>query len=188
MKIGERFKIKGFKNELSYLDENTIIVHCYRKKWDKHYEVRIDAEDLPKIIERYSSISIRDRGNKWIYAIGVERKKYRNGKANRNRLLHRFINNTPNHLQTDHINRNTLDNRKSNLRSVTNAQNSQNYGVSKKSKSGIRNVFWSKGLGKWRVMIQKDGKKHHFGYYDDINEAAKVAKQKRKELFSYSTD
>lgn len=182
MKIGERFKIKGFKNELSYLDENTIIIHCYRKKWNKHYEVRIDAEDLPKVVERYSSITVKDNGSKWVYAVG-------NINKNKSELLHRFINDTPKHLQTDHIdNKNTLNNKKNNLRTVTNAQNLQNTSIRKNNTSGIKNVYWREKYKKWRVTFQKDGKKHHFGYYDDINEAAKVAKQKRKELFSYSTD
>lgn len=40
--------------------------------------------------------------------------------------MHRIINNTPEHLETDHINRDSLDNRCVNLRSVTSSENKIN--------------------------------------------------------------
>jgi len=43
-------------------------------------------------------------------------KKYKMKKV----YMHRVVNNTPDNLQTDHINHNQLDNRRINLRSVTN--------------------------------------------------------------------
>lgn len=40
--------------------------------------------------------------------------------------LHRFLTNPPNGLEVDHINHDTLDNRRSNLRVVTHAENMRN--------------------------------------------------------------
>lgn len=58
----------------------------------------------------------------------------------------------------DHINHNTLDNRKSNLRELSKKDNATNTSVDK-SKTGIRNVTIENG--KYRVRI----KGISFGYF-----------------------
>ena len=79
---------------------------------------------------------------------------------------------TPTCANTDH------------LRLATNAQNSQHrLRAQKDNTSGYRNVYWNKQYQRWYVEIQKNYKKYVFGYYDDIEEAARVAEQKRLELF-----
>lgn len=54
-------------------------------------------------------------------------------------------------------------------------------GANSNSTSGIRNV--SRKGGRWHVSITKDRKTHNFGTYEDIEEAAQVAEQARKDLF-----
>ena len=52
-----------------------------------------------------------------------------------------YIANPDNKPQVDHINRDRKDNRIENLRWVTPTQNSQNTGVSKNNKLGIKNIY-----------------------------------------------
>lgn len=68
------------------------------------------------------------------------------------------------------------------LRLATSSQNSWNRaGQRRDSTSGIRNVH-KDGPG-WRVQIGKAGKTHYFGYYSNIDVAAKIAERARRELF-----
>ena len=48
-------------------------------------------------------------------------------------------------------------------------------------KSGHRNVYWN--YNGWVVRVTKDGVRHNFGTYTDIEEAARVAEEKRNLLF-----
>lgn len=79
----------------------------------------------------------------------------------------------------DHINRIKNDNRISNLRDVTQFINCQNRSD---NKSGIVGVYWDKRESKWRAKIRKDGKMVGLGYFDDINDAAKV-RRNAEELY-----
>ena len=54
--------------------------------------------------------------------------------------MHRFIMNTPKELVVDHINHNTLDNQKSNLRNCTRSQNQMNRRIHRNNKLGIKGI------------------------------------------------
>ena len=70
------------------------------------------------------------------------------------------------------------------LRLATASQNSSHLSGAQanNSSSGIRNVYWS--YDKWQVSVTKNGKRYSFGIYDDLDEAAEMAKAARKKLFS----
>ena len=88
--------------------------------------------------------------------------------------LHRHLLNTPDGLDTDHINSITLDNRRSNLRVATTSENSRNTEKQSNNKSGYKGVSYHKGTQKWRTQITIDYKLFHLGLFTDKHDAAKA--------------
>jgi len=83
----------------------------------------------------------------------------------------------------DHINGDRYDNRIENLREANTYQNRQNSRIYSTSKSGVKNVYWSKGIDKWCVCFSINGKRKTFGYYVDLEEAKQVATSMRDKYF-----
>lgn len=73
----------------------------------------------------------------------------------------------------DHIDGDRLNNKFTNLRSVTRQENQQNRRLSSNNKSGYHGISWFKRDGTWMVKI---GKKF-LGYYKDLEDAIEVRKQ-----------
>lgn len=94
-------------------------------------------------------------------------------------LLRKFKNNS-HELFVDHIDHDTLNNCRSNLRIVNNRQNQQNRRQNSSSK--YPGVYWNKQEGKWRAYIMIKGKQHHLGYYNSENDAFLAYKSKVKEI------
>jgi len=88
--------------------------------------------------------------------------------------MHRFINKTPPELLTDHMNMDTLDNRKHNLRNATRGQNKRNSGKQKNNKSGFKGVSWNDHSNKWLVYISCGGKRVNLGSFNDPIDAAET--------------
>ena len=77
-------------------------------------------------------------------------------------------------LDTDHKNRNGLDNRRANLRPATHDQNMQNRKLHRNNSSGFMGVYWSERRQKWRANIYVVGRKIFLGRYDDLLDAARA--------------
>jgi len=75
--------------------------------------------------------------------------------------------------QTDHINRNKLDNRRCNLRLCTNWQNMCNRKKMSNNKSGFKGVTWNKKDKKWGAHIRANKRYVWLGYFTDKEEAAR---------------
>lgn len=128
------------------------------------YEVIFDSDELELInSHKWFVITNKKYGSTYAYT-KINGKKV---------LMHRMINNTPDGLETDHINGNKLDNRKINLRSCTKAENNANRGRLKKDRIGkYKGVFWFKRDSKWRAQIAFNGKAYHLGLFESEEEAA----------------
>lgn len=83
-------------------------------------------------------------------------------------------------LVADHINQNTLDNRRQNLR-ISNKQLNGMNRPGNNPRSGFKGVTFS--YGKWNASISIKGKRLNLGYFKDKVEAAKFYDKKAKELF-----
>ena len=95
--------------------------------------------------------------------------------------MHRLILGTPTDKDTDHINRDQLDNRRENLRVCTRTQNQYNRGTW--GVSPFRGVSWFKETEKWRAKITKGGHSIHIGYFYSERDAARAYDLKATELF-----
>lgn len=87
----------------------------------------------------------------------------------------------------DHINGNGLDNRRSNLRVCTHAENQQNRHRQAGRTSRYRGVSWWSTRRKWTVRVKVQGVVYHGGHYDDEDEAGRAAAALRARLMPYAT-
>lgn len=71
----------------------------------------------------------------------------------------------------DHINRDTLDNRRTNLRLSDKSTNGMNRGKPITNTSGYKGVSWSKRKNKWTSRLVADKKIHILGLFDSPEEA-----------------
>ena len=89
-------------------------------------------------------------------------------------LMHQYLmaKTHTNCVSIDHINRNKLDNRMCNLRSVTQAVNNHNKG--KKEGCASQYIGVVKKGKKWQARINVNGIRHNLGTYEHEIDAAKA--------------
>jgi hypothetical protein len=149
-------------------------------------EALVDSEDYAAVSMYEWHVARTPKGKEYVATI----QRYRSEKGRRRVMLHRLIMNV--HLQlgrkkeflVDHINGDTFDNRRANLRLATNGQNMQNAGVRKSNKSGLKGVCYcsSRRGSKYRAYIQAEGRQFYLGTFATAHEAALAYDRKAKEL------
>jgi hypothetical protein len=110
------------------------------------------------------------KGKTTYYATRVD---YSNGKKNRKLIfMHKVILGIGPEITGDHIDRNGLNNRRSNLRKATHSQNMCNRISFKASSSKYKGVGIHKSTNKWAAYIRKNNVQKHLGLFDTEEEAA----------------
>lgn len=144
---------------------------------NRGYYTFVDDEDYPLL----SQMSwYEHRG----YAVRTEKV---NGKK-KMVYMHRLIMRPPSGMIVDHKDGNKLNNRRSNLRICTRAENNRNVRKIKSRKrakifSKYKGVYWVKRSGKWAAQIRVDGKQRHLGYFDCEHDAAQMYNRAAKKYF-----
>lgn len=134
----------------------------------------IDPEDFERITscgswnmdkKGYAIHGVRDPDGRW--------------KSARHEFMHNLIRGANG---TDHKNRVKLDNRRANLRAVTDALNTANQKIRSDNRAGLKGVQHLPGGG-WRATISQGGKDLHLGVFASREDAGYAYDRKALEIF-----
>lgn len=148
-----------------------------------------DLEDYDKIKDycwniKYTKGSNKEYKTAHTMTYGTEKREHIS--------MHRFILGLEDSsIIIDHINRNSLDNRKSNLRICTIQQNNCNIEAKSHEYKGITVYNRNDGSERWVAQIQANHVKHMLGSFNTKEEAALAYNKAAKELhgeFAYLND
>ncbi len=133
------------------------------------YKALVDREDFERVTSIRWFPSFQSSG---VYACATSVRRL----ASHHRMMHAFIlRRLPGQI-VDHINGDTLDNRKQNLRIVDAAGNAQNSRPPslKIVTSHFKGVSWDWRAGAWRAGVTANGHRHDLGLFDSEEAAARA--------------
>jgi hypothetical protein len=137
------------------------------------YKVLIDDKDYDLVKDYKWYVYINKSGYKRIIA----KKKNKNISFARTIMI-------PNlNEEVDHINHNTLDNRRCNLRICTHQENCYNLKTRKDNSLGVKGLWFNKKTNKYVAVIRTNGKKVFQKYFNNISDAKREYDKKAKEIF-----
>jgi len=153
-------KVKIFKNRAQlYFKDNTFTV--------------VDIADLERLGTcTWRKMGAKGRREKSRYVICTS-------PENKTILMHRFIMEPAKGLLVDHVNRVIWNNRRSNLRVCSRAENNRN-NTARQGKETISGVTYHKLCKKYVVRLTIDGKKQEFGYFSKREDAEARAIEVKK--------
>ncbi len=88
--------------------------------------------------------------------------------------MHKQILGSGKGIHTDHINGDSLDNRRENIREVNQAENQWNTGKKLNNTSGYKGVTWDKKYGKWSARITTNKVHKFIGYFNTSKKAGEA--------------
>jgi hypothetical protein len=86
------------------------------------------------------------------------------------------------HTEIDHIDNNPSNNKIENLRIANSSEQKWNKRTYKNNSSGIKGVYWNQPSKKWLARIAKNGKRHHLGLFENLEDARIAVEKARKEM------
>lgn len=144
----------------------------------KGYRALVDDDDYEFLNQWKWCVSLGGRGHKSVYAIRSSSAPYKHIV-----FMHRQLLNTPDGMYVDHVNRDTLDNRRSNLRLCTMADNARNKGIQSNNTSGYKGVKYEKRFNRWYGYACLQGKYKHLGSFGTPKAAALAYNQFARKYF-----
>jgi hypothetical protein len=97
--------------------------------------------------------------------------------------MHRMIASPPSGLLVDHINGDSLDNRRCNLRIANKSQNAANGVLRRDSTNPFKGICRSKSGNAWVARIRSMGKQIHLGTFRTAEDAHEAYKKAAKVVF-----
>lgn len=97
--------------------------------------------------------------------------------------MHRLIAGTPKGMDTDHIDKNKLNNQRKNLRICTHEENCRNRSKSCNNTTGVKCVVLDSRTGRFRAYIKVKYRQIHIGMFDSIVEASSAHLKAQKYHF-----
>jgi len=158
-------KLQEFINKWNgkYLEASdpTNKIFIINSKKHGRFNVLLDNEDYKKVVSL----------GKWnIHVVRGKPYVQKRMKGNKLTYLHRYLTGAERGQYVDHINHNTLDNRRSNLRICSNGANLRNGKIRPNNKSGYTGVFHTK-YDTWTSFIKVNYKRIYLGSFKTFEEA-----------------
>lgn len=162
-------------------DVTAIFLH---RKDGSVLEALINTTDLPKVASFQGNwyVATNRRANY------VQGQVWANGKLLIQVKLHRFILDYTGSDVVDHINHDALNNKRSNLRIVTKAQNSQNRLLNRNNTTGARGVNWVPRKQRWSAQVRSNGKAVYCKFFACKSDAIAAVIKARAELMPFSEE
>lgn len=168
----------------------TALKNQYELRGDKVaiFLVRRDGKKLETIIDLEDLEKVKLFKGKWCAAYGGNSDSFyvKGNLKGKTIHLHRYLLNAPKYTHVDHINHDTLDNTKLNLRITTPAENQQNRKTHKNSKSGERGVVFNKLKNKWQIDVK--GSKRFQRSFNRKEDAIAAVKKARSVYMPFSVE
>ncbi len=163
------YSVEGYRKKYRTIyDPNEIItkgdiaeIVLYDKYCKEKARTIIDSEDVGKV-----------EGHKWCLSYGYVMTNLKGTTVK----IQNFITGINPNIEKliDHRDGNPLNNRKSNYRLCTSAENIKNAKIRADNTSGYKGVCWKKDNKKWMARIMFNKKRVHLGVFNDKTDAAKA--------------